>query len=221
MYSPRGHRGVDFLHVLSCRPKSFNRSDVAETDPRSEEAHDLDRLLGPAQRPIESHAVPSLDDLRAAGTNAEYEAIARQSLEREGGHGQGSRRAGTQLHDGSPQPDPGRPGSQEGERSEGVITPGLPSPHRVDPETLGVLNEANPFVRERGGTDTDLERHAGPAPDQPACTAWRARALMPRKLASILVRYSSRRRSTIRSSRSGLASIAALSPERPGPIRAR
>src|SRR5918996_6101914 len=62
---------------------------------------DVDVLPGPAERPVEPHAVPTLRHLRAGDAETQTEPTAGQAVECGGGHRGTGRRPGRGLHHGA------------------------------------------------------------------------------------------------------------------------
>jgi hypothetical protein len=118
-------------------------------------ADDLDGLARGRQRRREPHAVPALHDLGPAGAEPEQEATVRQRLERHRGHGQVGRRARPDLRDARPEPDPARPGGEEGQRCERVLAPRFRHPDGVRPEPLGLDDEVDVRGREHHRCNAD------------------------------------------------------------------
>ena len=94
------------------------------------------------------------------------------------------------------------------QRGERVAGPELGHPHRVDAEPLGLADELDGLGSERHGADADAQRHRVAS----------ASCLMPSTVRCMLARTSSRRRRSTRASLPGLAAMAIVVPDGPGPM---
>ena len=95
-----------------------------------------------------------------------------------------------------------------GERGEGVGGPELGHPHRVDAEPLRLADELDAGRARGHGGDADAQGHGDAS----------ASCLMPSTVRCMLACTSLRRRRRTRASLPGLAVIAIVVPDGPGPM---
>jgi hypothetical protein len=108
---------------------------------RPDLADDLDVLAGLHERLAVRLAVPSFDDLRPRDAEPEQEAAARELIQRRRRHRGHRGRARRHLHDAARDVDLLRARGDPRERRDGVRAVRLGRPHRVEAESIGLLDE--------------------------------------------------------------------------------
>ena len=103
-------------------------------------AHDADVLARPGEWFRIGLAVPTLDDLWSRSTEAENETTVAEMVDGHRGHRGGGRCAGAHLDDAGAETDTLGVRSPPGEWCEGIAAVRLGGPHRVEAQTVGLLD---------------------------------------------------------------------------------
>ena len=196
-------------HRLAARARDLELfAGVRNLASREHLPHDVDGSADTGQRPAERDAVQALDHLRTGGAQPEQEPPVRQVGQCDRGLGNDDGRPSADLHDAGAEQHPIRKGGKVTQRRWCVRAPRLRDPTDIETQVFG-LN------REVDATDIgQLDRRRGAHQRTPRS----ASLLIAASVLTIAASNSRIRTKTIFSSLSGIASIAADNPERPGPI---
>ena len=129
------------------------------------ELDDVHGLAHARERRLERPPLQALHHLRAAGAQAEQEAVAGNRRQGERRHRRHARRPGADLHDAGAEPDAlGAPG-KKGQRRHRVLAPRLRAPDGIDAEPLGFDDEVHLFLDFSpgagcGAADANADFHA-------------------------------------------------------------
>ena len=183
---------------------------------------DLDRFPRRPDWFSERDTMPALHDLGSADAEAQHEPPAGKLLRGHRGHGQHGGGSRAELHDRGAQADRRRPGGEVADLGERVVAPHFRDPGRVHAEPFGLSDKVDGVRRCGGGLDREAEgtarcarRAAHRAGRHPASRS--ASSLIPVTQRSMFAWCSARRRAMIRSSLPGIASMAGVRPDGPGP----